>query len=145
MLSFHISLHIRSEAVTSDTPIILHGQLYRSLTVPQDLLATPFALSFEQAGEALQKLQRLFFEPDGSFVWTSPQGEPKWQVDGNLFDRAGRLLFVDLKGTCTGQRFDQLLSVFGWPATPVMFQLMQEALFLDEAEFRRFAEFSPVV
>jgi hypothetical protein len=144
MLSFHTSLHARSEsAVTSAKPVDLGGQSIRALSVPPESLTTPFALSFEQAGEALEKLDRLFFEPDGSFVWTSPHGEPKWQVDGNLFDRAGRLLFVDLKGTCPSREFDRLLSAFGWPETSVMFQLVREAVFLDEAEFRRFAETAP--
>jgi hypothetical protein len=81
----------------------------------------------------------MFFEPDGSFVWTSPSNEPAWQVDGNLFDRNGRVLFVDLKGSCPGDQFDRLLSALGWPATPLVFQLVREAVFLDEAEFRRYA------
>jgi hypothetical protein len=56
-----------------------------------------------------------------------------------LFDRNGRLLFVDLKGSCPADQFDRLLSAFGWPETPVMFQLTREAVFLDEVEFRGFA------
>jgi hypothetical protein len=27
----------------------------------------------------------------------------------------------------------------GWPQTPLVFQLVREAVFLDEAEFRRWA------
>src|SRR4051794_31401563 len=140
MLSFHIALHARPQSVTlGDAIAMLTGQAYRVLTVPAEALATPFPLSFEQAGEALEKLPRLFFEPDGFFVWASTAGEPKWQVDGNLFDRAARLQFVDLKGRCPSDRFNNLLAAFGWPATPLMFQLMREAVFLEEAEFRRFA------
>ncbi len=81
----------------------------------------------------------MFCEPDGSFVWTSPRDEPTWQVDGNLYDRDGRLLFVDLKGTCPPKEFDGLLQAFGWPATSLMFQLTREAVFLGEDEFRRLA------
>ena len=68
-----------------------------------------------------------------------PEMVLNWQIDGNLFDRAGRLLFVDLKGSCPDDQLDRLLSAFGWPATPVMFQLVREAVFLDNAEFRRVA------
>jgi hypothetical protein len=32
-----------------------------------------------------------------------------------------------------------LLSAIGWPGTPVVIQLLREAVFLDEAEFRRHA------
>jgi hypothetical protein len=81
----------------------------------------------------------MFCEPDGSFVWVSSQGEPAWQVDGNLYDRNERLLFVDLKGTCPPREFDRLLGALGWPSTALMFQLTREAVFLDEAEFRRHA------
>jgi hypothetical protein len=139
MLLFHISVHARSAEVTEGPEIELAGQKVRILAAPQEALATPFAVSFEEAGAALSQLERLFFEPDGSFVWTSASEDLKWQVDGNLFDRAGRLLFVDLKGTCPDNQFDRLLSTFGWPTTAVMFQLVREAVFLADAEFRRFA------
>jgi hypothetical protein len=139
MLSFHISVHARSPTVTDGDEITLSGQAVRTLSVPQEALATPFAVSFEEAGAALANLERLFFEPDGSFVWASPRDDAYWQIDGNLFDRAGRLLFVDLKGSCPADQLDRLLSAFGWPATPVMFQLVREAVFLDDGEFRRFA------
>ena len=121
-------------------PVSLHGQQFQILEVSPEALATPFAISFEEAGAALEKLERMFFEPDGSFVWTSGAGEPNWQIDGNLFDRAGRLQFVDLKGNCPRELFDRLLAAFGWPTMPVMFQLVREAVFLDDAEFRRMAE-----
>lgn len=140
MLSFHISVHARPPEATEGPVINLHGRSTPTLLVPQAALATPFPVTFEQAGDSLGKLERLFFEPDGSFVWTSGQGEAHWQVDGNLFDRAGRLLFVDLKGSCPSPHFDRLLSAFGWPTTAVMFQLVREAVFLDEAQFRRHAE-----
>ena len=93
--------------------------------------------SFEVASQRLGQLERMFCEPDGSFVWVSSQGDPVWQVDGNLYDRDERLLFVDLKGTCPPDQFDRLLSALGWPETKLMFQLTREAVFLDEAEFRR--------
>jgi len=140
MFSFHIALHARGPEVTGGPEVQLRGANFRTLiALPADLAAS-LPVSFEQAGESLGKLERLYFEPDGSLVWVSSQGEPAWQVDGNLFDRAGRLLFVDLKGTCPGKQFDRLLSAFGWPATAVMFQLVREAVFLGEAEFRRYAE-----
>jgi hypothetical protein len=140
MLSFHISLHVRADTViTADAPMVRGEREFHILQMPAEALATPFAISFEAAGAALEKLPRMFFEPDGSFVWASQAGEPKWQIDGNLFDRDGRLLFVDLKGHCPMVEFDRLLRAFGWPATPLMFQLVREAVFLDETEFRRFA------
>jgi hypothetical protein len=34
---------------------------------------------------------------------------------------------------------DRLLEAIGWPAVPVMFQLAREAVFVSDAEFRRYA------
>ena len=99
-----------------------------------------FGVSFEEASVALAQLPRMFIEPDGSFVWVSSSSEPHWQVDGVLYDRDERLLFVDLKGTCPATAFDQMLSAVDWPQTPVMLQLMREAVFVDEATFRAIAE-----
>ena len=90
----------------------------------------------------------MFVEPDGSFVWVSSSegtlgGQREWQLDGNLFDRNGRLLMVDLKGSCAEADFDRLLAALGWPATPVMFELAREAVFLDESSFQRYARLTP--
>jgi hypothetical protein len=57
-----------------------------------------------------------------------------------MYDRNGQLLFVDAKGYCPGDAFDRLLAALGWPGTKLMFQLVRQAVFLDEATFRRQAE-----
>lgn len=108
--------------------------------MPHDVLgSSTFDCTFETAAAGLAELERMFCEPDGSFVWVSSQGEPVWQVDGNLYDKEQRLRFVDVKGSCPDAALDRLLTALGWPATPVIFQLLREAVFLDEAAFRRYA------
>jgi hypothetical protein len=109
------------------------------LAVPRESLSQPLAISFDEALERLARLPRMFVEPDGSFVWTSPAGDRPWQVDGNLFEREGRVLLVDLKGSCPPAEFDRLLEGFGWPDEPVMLGLVRAAVFLDEPTFRRHA------
>ncbi len=140
MYRFHTTVHARPASAVAGPTVPIAGQDVATLNVPQAALAEPLAINFEEAAERLGQLDRLFIEPDGSFVWASPQAGPPWQIDGNLFDRNGRLLFVDLKGSCPPEQFDRLLSALGWPATPLMFQLVREAVLLDEAEFRRWAE-----
>lgn len=137
--SFQITIHARPVEAKEGAVAELAGEQHRTLDVPAAALGTPFAVSFEAASEALMKLERMFLEPDGSFVWVSSAAEPRWQLDGVLYDRDGRLLYVDLKGACTAPQFNRLLEALGWPATPVMFQLAREAAFLSEAEFRRYA------
>jgi hypothetical protein len=144
MLNFQATMHARSPEVTPGISLELRGQRLTTLIVPPAALAHPLALTFEEAALALESLARMFVEPDGSFVWvssnaTGDDARERWQLDGNLFDRNGRLLMVDLKGACAEEDFDRLLSALGWPTTPVMFQLSREAVFLDEPNFRRYA------
>ncbi len=141
MFSFFVTVHAQPAGAQSGPNVEIVGQILRTLRIePEALSTTTMDRSFEAAIERLGLLPRMFCEPDGSFVWVSSHGEPAWQVDGNLYDRNDRLLFVDLKGTCPAEQFERLLSALGWPETKVMFQLTREALFLDEAEFRRYAQ-----
>ena len=104
----------------------------------------PLAVTFDQATSALQQLERLFIEPDGSFVWTgsTADGEP-WQVDGNLIDRGDALAYVELKGHCPADQFDQLLGAFGWPQATLAFHLPQRGAMFSEADFRPLAAGEP--
>jgi hypothetical protein len=87
----------------------------------------------------LYRFACLFIEPDGSFVWTGEaDGEP-WQVDGNLIDRGDFLAYVELKGRCPEKRFNELLAAFGWPQSPLAFQLPRRGVTLNETEFRELA------
>ena len=56
-----------------------------------------FDVSFEAAADALQELPKLYFEPDGSFVWAGPSH----QIFGMLYDAADRLQYVELRGSCS--------------------------------------------
>jgi len=137
MYTFHVTIHAFPDDAKPGATIALAGRTVATLDVPPAALSIPFGISFEEAVERLGRLPRSCVEPDGSFFYGSAQGEPQWQVDGNLFDRNGRLLFVDLKGDCPPAEFDRLLAAFGWPDTRLAFQLVREAVLLEEAEFRR--------
>ncbi len=139
MYTFHVTIHARPAEAAIGPTIEIDGRKLTTVAVPHDARSEPFRIAFEEVVSRLNQLERMFSEPDGSFVWASPHDGPRWQLDGNLFDRDGRLLFVDLKGTCPAEEFDRLLSVLGWPQSPLVFQLVREAVFLDEAEFRRWA------
>jgi hypothetical protein len=100
-------------------------------------------VSFDAALAELAMLPRLFIEPDGSFVWTGETDGQPWQVDGNLIDRGDFLAYVELKGRCPEERFNQLISAFGWPRLPLAFQLPRRGVTLHEAEFRALAAGDP--
>ncbi len=139
MYRFHCSVHALPSGVSEGSPVVLPEGEVRSLAVRREKLAAAMTVSFEQALETLARLPRMFIEPDGSFVWVSSSEESKWQVDGNLYDRAGLLIFVDLKGFCPANRFDEVISAFRGSA-PLMFQLVRHALFVSEPEFRSYAQ-----
>jgi len=136
---FHATLHRRPPGTLTTRAVELAGATYRALDLPAGS-NTAFAISFEEAATALGRLERMFFEPDGSFVWVS--GSPPragWQLDGMLYDRGGRLQYVELKGGVAAGEFDRLLDALGRPAEGVVFQLPRQGVCLEEAEFRRYA------
>jgi hypothetical protein len=136
---FDVSLHVRPANATPGDTVRLGAQTVETLCLPATVAPEPFEVSFEDAFAALATLPRMFVEPDGSFVWTGEDEAGRWQVDGNLYDRAGRLLYIDLAGACPAAEFDRLLATFGWPAAEVMFQLKREGVWVDEAAFRGWA------
>jgi hypothetical protein len=135
---FHAILHaLPPHAGALGEPITMDGTDFIALRVVEQMTQTPFAVTFEQVCERWNKLPRMFLEPDGWFLYTGQVGSRDWQVEGQLTDRAERLLFVQLKGSCPAEVLDNLLSACGWPETSVMFQLVRQAVFLDESTFRR--------
>jgi hypothetical protein len=140
MYRFQAVIHARPKATASDPPEPVDGHVCQPLRVHPEMLQVPLPVSFEQAAIELAALPRMFVEPDGSLVWVGADGDETWQVDGVLYDRNGRLLYVELKGSCPRNEFDRLLRTFGWPKTPLMFQLVDKAVYLIESDFRRWAE-----
>ena len=136
MYTFHTALHVRPESATRVEAVEVAGHRFHPIDASRDI-ARPFPVSFEDVAAALERFQRMIIEPDGSFVWTGDEGEQRWQVEGNLYDRAGKLLYVELWGNCPAAAFDQLLGALGWPRTEILFQLVHEAIYLDETDFRR--------
>ena len=131
----HGSIHARPPQVAPGAVQKVLGHEVALLAVTPEMLAAGMALSFEEAAERLQRLPRMFLEPDGSFVWVSPAAEPAWQLDGVLYDRNGHLQFIDVRGEFTAESLAAFLEAIAG-SQPVMFQLAREALFLDEDAFR---------
>lgn len=146
LYTFEISLHRRpTEGLTAGGAHTDAWGTWPTVTAPHEVLARPLAISFDAAIDRLGRLERMYAEPDGAFVWVSPREGLCWQVDGNVFDREGRVVLVDMKGDCPPADFDRLLACFGWPAEPLLFQLVRPAVFLEDPIFRRHAEARGVI
>ena len=100
--------------------------------------AASFVATWEDAAAMLERLPRMIFEPDGSFVVSGDDADGRrWQVDGHLFDFAGRLHRMELRGECPPAAFDELLKCVGWPAQELAFEMVREGITLDEVEYRK--------
>lgn len=139
LYAFDATLHRLPDEPEAGSPHTDAWGTWPTLVVEHAQLVVPLRIGFDDAFSRLERLERMFAEPDGSFVWTSPREGLSWQVDGNAFERDGRVLLVDLKGSCPPEAFDRLLEAFGWPAEAVMLQLVKPAVFVDETTFRRHA------
>ncbi len=74
--------------------IYLYGPSLTSLPI-----AGPFLTSFEEAVARLETMPGVSLEPDGSFGFASAGGHEK--LFGMLYDAAGRLQYVDIRGEVT--------------------------------------------
>lgn len=141
LYAFEVSIHPRGRRPIpgGGRPLVDAWGTWPTLDVAADRPLEPLAVGFDEVLERFTSLERMFVEADGSFVWVSPGTDWRWQVDGNALEMEGRLLLMELRGSCPAAAFDRLLTGLGWPATPVMMQLLRPAVFLDEPTFREHA------
>ncbi len=75
--------------------------------------------TFEGLADAIGSLPGMYFEMDGSFVWVDRNTDPPSQMDGMVYDRNGRLEYVEVKGACNAQQWRVLCQVIcSLPAKP---------------------------
>jgi hypothetical protein len=135
--SFRVCIHPLARGAAVGNDVDVHGRKVQSLQISPAAARVPHAVTFDRCAEMLATLPRMFIEPDGSFVWTGEQAGRAWQIDGVLYDQGERLAYAEVSGLAPADEFDQLLAALGWPAAPLMFQLMPTGVFVSEAEFRR--------
>lgn len=83
----------------------------------------PIATTFEDVENRLANLERLYFEPDGSFVWSSEGGHE--QIFGMVYDAAGQVQYFELRGNCRRSSWQRLLdSLIGGVTTDLQVLLL---------------------
>ena len=55
-------------------------------------------MAFEEFEQMVRDEAGMFFEPDGSWVWRGSEATRRWQLDGQLYDRHGQVVYLELKG-----------------------------------------------
>jgi hypothetical protein len=134
-------LHIYSPAADTSTsagPLLIVGGLpLATRIVDSGTWTSRFAITFEQALDQLQPLDRMFIELDGSFVWrdqwpdASKVLKANWQLDGMIYDQAGRIQRLEVKGDAPLAVWEELFAVFGWPQQPLLAQLVDHQSWID--------------
>ena len=137
MITIHASLHPRPAQLPPAGEVAIHGRRVVHWAFDAAAAQNSWEVTFDGALEQLEKVPRLYAEPDGSWLLVSAVGEsPRWQMEGNLYDGGSRLAYCDLKGSCPVTTWEQLLACFGWPHQPLLLQLTHAAVFVDEADYR---------
>lgn len=81
----------------------------------------------------LSKLPGCYFEPDGSFAWVR-SGEAPWRLEGCLYDRDDRLVYLELRGDGPADAVRQILSLLA-PEEELAVQLPQQGFWLKGGDF----------
>lgn len=146
---FNVHLYCRPDDTSSGPEIEVLGVSLPTLVCP-GISQTRFEFSFEEAAERLQKLERLSFEMDGSFVWAgrlsddvlSDAGlhDAAWQIYGMLYDYGGRLQRIELQGTCPHEKWRELQSIFDTESRPQVAHLLAQGCFVDAGSLSRMWE-----
>lgn len=107
-------------------------------------------VSFEEVEQSMSQLPRMFFEMDGSFVWrgqyspvetsegssSASASEQNWQIDGMVYDVAGRVSRVELKGDCQWTQFQELLDRLQ-PAESLVAYIIDQSCFVRVVDLMR--------
>ena len=94
----------------------------------------PIETSFEAAEARLCNLERVYFEPDGSFVCSRESGST--QVFGMLYDASGRLQYCELRGQCSLETWTELIVAITGSDRPEV-----EVLLLPHGELQNLQRF----
>jgi len=97
---------------------------------------TSFGFNFETLITRLERLPRMFTEPDGSIVWTGEHDGQPWQLDGQITDHDGAVAFVEMNGRFPIVAMDEFLRQLQWPDQPLVFEDVLHGRWLSEAEMR---------
>lgn len=134
--TLHVTIHAYPDASPPRRDVKLRGRIVPALEVTSDRFHQPLPVTFDHVLSALERLPRLFIEPDGSFIWIGPTGPDEWKFDGQLHDSTGGLMTMELKVSGHNPDWDQLLSCLNWPETRLAFELVREGVYLDESGLR---------
>jgi len=94
---------------------------------------------FDAALAALDAFPRASTEPDGAFLWVGEGAGGRWQVDGNAWEREGRILSVDVRGRCPLGELRRFLGLWRAEGERLLVEFVRAGVYVDEETFLRHA------
>lgn len=105
-----------------------------SITALEVTQPDPLDITFEKLFESIVDWERMFLEPDGSFVWSGVD----WQLDGQINDGGATVDHIELKGSCPLRQWQTFVQVLGGPQK-LLIQLVREGIFVSATYFSEIA------
>lgn len=139
MAVFDVVIHACPEGAAPGPVHVDSWGTWPTIAVPRGAAAATTTVGFDDALGRLDALGRAFVEPDGAFVWVGPGGPERWQVDGNAWERDGRVHSVDARGCCPLPELHRFLAVWRGPNEPLAVEVIRAGIHLDVATFLRHA------
>ena len=119
---FHIQLYCGDEADPQPPADAAEPFEYEGLAIPRGRpVPEPgyFACSFEQWMETLHSWPNTYSEGDGSWSWVADElddrRQPTWRLEGMVYDRGGRVFYVEAQGSCTPAAWWQFIAALPVP------------------------------
>lgn len=138
MRTFHAVVHRSSERTARERTVSLLDTSARVLDFTSDQLHEPWPIDFQTAFDRLERLPRMYIEMDGAWVWVGQASDgTAWQMDGLLNDSPRGLMTLEIKGRLPRAAWEEFRGQLVTSAETLVFQLMQEGVYLSEAEFAR--------
>lgn len=116
---FHVQLYCAAVAASAHEGSNLDyggASLTRALPPPRTGF---FGCSFEAWMQQMLARSGVYAEGDGSWSWTSTdkneRNAPAWRMEGMIYDRDGRLFYVDVQGQCTLAAWQDLVGALDIP------------------------------
>ncbi len=85
----------------------------------------PLGQSFDDVVSRLTAIERIYYEPDGSLLWSGP----RWQIGGMIYDRAEIVQYVELQGSIPREYWQRLIAaIAGADGQPTVLRLQDQSL-----------------
>ena len=67
--------------------------------------------SFEEFIQAVSDWDGMFAELDGSWVWVFHHDHKRYQLDGMVYDQAGKIEYVEVKGNSNREAWERICNL----------------------------------